>query len=225
MESSRVRLMRISACGSGTDPLCRYIECHSKSSHPINRYLPEHIQAQQKEAIKKNLKPTVLLYKSEPHEAAFALCAELFPSIKAIRFLPDPQSQHLDVVHASTSTVVGESVLDLINRKVPYFRPSAPGYPDYYYATGTAPKIKVVEILKKGFEYQDLSSLGLGKVQSSIRVKGSAGLDFYSEDWKQYPDGGEAMPYTLSKRYLVSPSIVSALESHLTKFLCVTVQL
>lgn len=189
----------------GTNTLRRYIECHKSSPYPINRTLPSHTQAQQKEAIKKNLKPTVLLYKSEPHESAFALCTELFPTIKVIRFLPDPQSQQLDVVHASTSTKVGETVLELINRKVPYVRPPAPGYPDYYYGTGTAPKIKVVEFLKKGFEYQDLSALPLRQIQSSIRVKGSGGLDCYFEDWKDYGESAEAMPYVLSKRYMVCP--------------------
>lgn len=181
----------------------RYIECQRSSRHPIIRTLPNHTQIEQKELIKRKLKPTVLLFKSEPHESAFALCTELFPTIKVIRFLPDPNSQDLDCVHASTSARTGESYLELVNRKVPHVR-RARDY-TYYDPHVLAPQIKVVEYLKKGFEYQDLNSLPARQIQSSIRVKGSTDLDFYVEDWKRYSEGNGYMPYLLSSRYMVRP--------------------
>lgn len=128
-----------------------------------------------------------------PHECAFRLQQELFPSVTVMRFIHDPLARDLASVFPSKSTKAGESALELYSRMVPVI---------YGRGTAISPSIIVIEALKKGFEFRDLQNLPDRQIQSSVRVKANDGLRYYRESFERFDTEHTSMQSSLSK-YIV----------------------
>lgn len=161
---------------------CRFIECDRNSSYPIPRDLSVVEQDVRKAIIKSALKPTVIRYMGAPHECAFRLQQELFPTATVMRFIDDPFAQNLASVFPSKSIKAGENSLDLFSRMVPPIR-------DTHLSPATSSTVRAIEYLKKGFEFRDLNSLPDRQIQSTLRVRTNDGLNFYREYWEKYEPG------------------------------------
>jgi hypothetical protein len=198
MEFSQVRIRSLVNVRLKLILSCRFIECDRNSSYPIPRDLPAPEQDVRKAIIKSALQPSVLRYMGTPHECAFRLQQELFPTATVMRFIYDPFAQDLASVFPSKSTKAGENSLDLFLRMVSPVRPSHHGH-----LPATASTIRAIEYLKKGFEFRDLNSLPDRQIQSTVRVRTNDGLNYYRESFERYDVENGAMQSLLASKFLV----------------------
>jgi hypothetical protein len=198
MEFSQVRTRSPIGVPSILTLCYRFIECDRNSSYPIPRDLSPVEQDIRKAIIKSALKPSVIRYMGNPHECAFRLQQELFPTATVMRFIDDPFAQNLASVFPSKSTKAGENSNDLFLRMVPPIRSAHHGH-----LPATASTVRAIEYLKKGFEFRDLNSLPHRQIQSTIRVRTNDGLNYYRESCETYDVENGAMQSLLASKFLV----------------------
>lgn len=143
-----------------------------------------------------------------PHECAFRLQQELFPFTTVMRFIYDPFERNLVTVFPSKNTKGGETATDLMLRLVPVS-------PYGRHVPSSVPHIRVIEYLKKGFEFRDLDSLPERQIQSSVRIKAQDGFRFYREAFERYTPNDGALQRLLTPFYIVR---LSSMNSQLTRF-------
>lgn len=122
-----------------------------------------------------------------------SVCSKSFPSVTVMRFIHDPLARDLASVFTYKSTKGGESALELYSRMVPVI---------YGRGTATLSSIRVIEALKKGFEFRDLQNLPDRQIQSSVRIKANDGLRYYRESFERFDTEHASMQSSLSK-YIV----------------------